>query len=163
MAVDKFKDECGLLDFRDPEAVTTCKDMADKIWADYLSLNSPNEVSLPSEDRNATMDRMKTPAEYRAKLFDVALQDAVKTLQKDTLGRFLKSSQYSDMTKKVLTVHDMMTRKAFEADGAYTIDIPVKSTLTDEKIMSTKDYTLEEILDDKILFSEMLEYLEKST
>ncbi|KAF1326742.1 hypothetical protein FI667_g8206, partial [Globisporangium splendens] len=31
MAVDKFKDECALLDFRDPESVTTCKEMADRI------------------------------------------------------------------------------------------------------------------------------------
>jgi hypothetical protein len=163
MAVDKFKDECGLLDFRDSEAVATCKEMADRIWADYLSLNAPNEVSMPSEDRNETMERMKKPAEYRAKLFDVALQDAVKTLQKDTLARFLKSPQYTEMSQKVVKVFDMMKSKAFEADGAYTVDVPAKSTLSDDKIANAKEYPLDEILGDKILFTEMLDYLEKST
>ncbi|KAJ0404618.1 hypothetical protein ATCC90586_001187 [Pythium insidiosum] len=161
MAVDKFKDECGLLDFRDPEAVTTCKEMADKIWADYLSLNSPNEVSLPSEDRNETMERMKKPAEYRSKLFDVALQDAVKTLQKDTLGRFLKSPQYTEMQNKVLAVHEMIKAKAFDNEGSYHIDVPLKTSLADDKIASTKEFPLDEILNDKILFTEMLDYLEK--
>lgn len=162
MAVDKFKDECALLDFRDPESVTTCKDMADRIWQDYLSLNSPNEVSLPSEDREQTMERMKKPGEYRGKLFDVAMQDAIKTLQKDTLMRFLKSPQYTEMSAKVTSVHELMVKKAFEVDGAYQIDMPAKTSLTDDKITSTKEFTLDDILNDKILFGEMLEYLEKS-
>lgn len=162
MAVDKFKDECGLLDFRDPEAVGTCKEMADKIWADYLSLNSPNEVSLPSEDRETTMERMKKPAEFRAKLFDVAMQDAIKTLQKDTLMRFLKSQQYTEMAAKVTSVHELMVKKALEADGAYHVDVPAKTALTDDKAANSKEFSLDDILDDKILFTEMLEYLEKS-
>lgn len=162
MAVDKFKDECALLDFRDSESVTTCKEMADRIWQDYLSLNSPNEVSLPSQDREQTMERMKTPGEFRGKLFDVALQDAIKTLQKDTLMRFLTSSQYNEMSAKVTAVHGLMVKKAFEVDGAYQIDLPSHTTLTDDKIAGTKEFSLDNILDDKILFSEMLEYLEKS-
>lgn len=162
MAVDKFKDECALLDFRDPESVTTCKEMADRIWQDYLSLNSPNEVSLPSEDREQTMERMKKPGEFRGKLFDVAMQDAIKTLQKDTLMRFLKSSQYNEMSVKVTAVHELMVKKAFEVDGAYQIDMPAKTQLTDERITSTKEFSLDDILNDKILFGEMLEYLEKS-
>lgn len=162
MAVDKFKDECALLDFRDPESVTTCKEMADRIWQDYLSLNSPNEVSLPSEDREQTMERMKKPGEFRGKLFDVAMQDAIKTLQKDTLMRFLKSSQYNEMSAKVTAVHELMVKKAFEIDGAYQIDMPSKTHLTDERVTSTKEFSLDDILNDKILFGEMLEYLEKS-
>uniref|UniRef100_K3X4P2 RGS domain-containing protein n=1 Tax=Globisporangium ultimum (strain ATCC 200006 / CBS 805.95 / DAOM BR144) TaxID=431595 RepID=K3X4P2_GLOUD len=161
MAVDKFKDECALLDFRDPESVTTCKEMADRIWQDYLSLNSPNEVSLPSQDREQTMERMKKPGEFRGKLFDVAMQDAIKTLQKDTLQRFLNSPQYNEMSAKVTQVHDLMVKKALEVDGAYQIDMPTKTTLTDDKIASTKEFSLDDILNDKILFSEMLEYLEK--
>lgn len=162
MAVDKFKDECALLDFRDPESVTTCKEMADRIWQDFLSLNSPNEVSLPSEDRDETMERMKKPGEFRGKLFDVAMQDAIKTLQKDTLLRFLKSPQYSEMSAKVTAVHGLMEKKAFEVDGSYQIEMPAKTSLTDDKIASTKEFSLDEILGDKILFGEMLEYLEKS-
>lgn len=162
MAVDKFKDECALLDFRDPESVTTCKEMADRIWQDYLSLNSPNEVSLPSEDREQTMERMKKPGEFRGKLFDVAMQDAIKTLQKDTLMRFLKSSQYNEMSAKVTAVYELMVKKAFEVDGAYQIEMPTKTQLTDERITSTKEFSLDDILNDKILFGEMLEYLEKS-
>lgn len=162
MAVDKFKDECALLDFRDSESVTTCKEMADRIWQDYLSLNSPNEVSLPSEDRDETMERMKKPGEFRGKLFDVAMQDAIKTLQKDTLLRFLKSPQYNEMSAKVTAVYDLMVKKAFEVDGSYQIEMPAKTNLTDEKIASTKEFSLDDILNDKILFSEMLEYLEKS-
>lgn len=160
MAVDKYKDECGLLDFRDPESVHTCKEMADMIWADYLSLNSPNEVSLPSEDREVTMERMKNPAEYKGKLFDVATQDAIKTLHRDTLNRFLKSPQYTEMEAKIRQVHQIMSTKAFDVDGAYEIDMPTTVKLTDDRVNS-KDFKLDEILGDKILFKEMLDYLEK--
>lgn len=160
MAVDKFKDECSLLDFRDPESVTTCKEMADQIWADYLSLNSPNEVSLPSEDRAETMERMKKPGEFRAKLFDVAIQDAIKTLQKDTLMRFLKSPQYNEMAAKVTAVHQLLAKRALEADGVYQIDMPTRTMLTEDKVQ--REFSLDDILNDKIHFTEMLEYLEKS-
>lgn len=161
MAVDKFKDECGLLDFRDPESVTTCKEMADQIWADFLSLNSPNEVSLPSEDRAETMERMKAPGEHRGKLFDVAIQDAIKTLQRDTLMRFLKSPQYIEMAAKVTQVSELLAKKALEADGAYQVDAPARTTLVEDKL--AKEFSLDDILNDKILFTEMLDYLEKRT
>lgn len=160
MAVDKFKDECGLLDFRDPESVQSCKEMADQIWADFLSLNSPNEVSLPSDDRNQTQERMKRPGEYRGKLFDVALQDAIKTLQKDTLMRFLKAQQYTEMASKVTAVHNSIVKKELDSDNSYQIDFPTVTTLTDEKI-AKGNYSLDEILDDKILFREMLDFLGK--
>ncbi|GMF26591.1 unnamed protein product [Phytophthora lilii] len=160
MAVDKFKDECGLLDFRDPESVQSCKEMADQIWADYLSLNSPNEVSLPSDDREQTKERMKRPGEFRGKLFDVAMQDAIKTLQKDTLMRFLKAQQYTEMAAKVSAVHEMIA-KVFDSDNSYQIDMPTETTLTDERI-AKGNFSLDDILGDKILFREMLDYLEKS-
>jgi hypothetical protein len=161
MAVDKFKDECGLLDFRDPESVQSCKEMADQIWADYLSLNSPNEVSLPSDDREHTKERMKRPGEFRGKLFDVAMQDAIKTLQKDTLMRFLKAQQYTEMAAKVTAVHEMIVKKVFDSDSSYLIDMPTQTTLTDDKI-ARGNFSLDDILGDKILFREMLDYLEKS-
>ncbi|KAF1326741.1 G protein signaling regulator, partial [Globisporangium splendens] len=107
------------------------------------------------------MERMKNPGEFRGKLFDVAMQDAIKTLQKDMLPRFLNSPQYNEMSAKVTQVHDLMVKKAFEVDGAYQIDMPAKTTLTDDKIAGTKEFSLDDILNDKILFSEMLEYLEK--
>ncbi|KAG1687010.1 hypothetical protein DVH05_005750 [Phytophthora capsici] len=160
MAVDKFKDECGLLDFRDPESVQSCKEMADQIWADFLSLNSPNEVSLPSDDREQTQERMKRPGEFRAKLFDVAMQDAIKTLQKDTLMRFLKAPQYTEMATKVSAVHEMIVKKVFDSDSSYQVDLPTVTTLTDEKI-AKGNFSLDDILGDKILFREMLDYLEK--
>ncbi|KAF1795842.1 RGS domain [Phytophthora cactorum] len=161
MAVDKFKDECGLLDFRDPESVQSCKEMADQIWADFLSLNSPNEVSLPSDDREQTQERMKRPGEYRSKLFDVAMQDAIKTLQKDTLMRFLKAQQYNEMASKVEAVHELIVKKVLDSDNSYQIDMPTVTTLTDEKI-AKGNFSLDEILGDKILFREMLDYLEKT-
>ncbi|CEG35162.1 regulator of g-protein signaling 6-like isoform x1 [Plasmopara halstedii] len=160
MAVDKFKDECGLLDFRDPESVQSCKEMADQIWADFLSLNSPNEVSLPSDDREQTQERMNRPGEYRGKLFDVAMQDAIKTLQKDTLMRFLKAQQYTEMASKVLAVHELIVKKVLDSDNSYQIDLPKVTTLTDEKI-AKGNFSLDEILDDKILFREMLDFLGK--
>ncbi|KAG2529951.1 hypothetical protein JM18_002493 [Phytophthora kernoviae] len=155
-----FKDECGLLDFRDPESVQSCKEMADQIWADFLSLNSPNEVSLPSDDREQTKERMKRPGEFRAKLFDVAMQDAIKTLQKDTLMRFLKAPQYTEMADKVTAVHEMIVKKQLDSDSSYQIEMPTVTTLTDEKI-AKGNFSLDDILGDKILFREMLDYLEK--
>ncbi|KAF1795829.1 RGS domain [Phytophthora cactorum] len=137
MAVDKFKDECGLLDFRDPES-----------------------VSLPSDDREQTQERMKRPGEYRSKLFDVAMQDAIKTLQKDTLMRFLKAQQYNEMATKVEAVHELIVKKVLDSDNSYQIDMPTVTTLTDEKI-AKGNFSLDEILGDKILFREMLDYLEK--
>nr|CCA15124.1 cleavage induced hypothetical protein [Albugo laibachii Nc14] len=137
----------------------TCKNLADRIWADFLSTNSPCEVSLPSEDRLITMERLKFPGVYRQNLFEVAVKDAVKTLQKDTLGRFLKSPQFTDMETIFRAVLERMNTGAVE-DTAFDSDLPTKIALTEARINLSSEYTLDEILDDKILFREMLEYLE---
>jgi hypothetical protein len=179
MAVDKYKDDCAVLDLKDPFGIATCKELADKIWADFISLNSPNEVSLPSEDREETERRMKKPEVYGVNLFDVALKDALKTLQKDTLQRFLKSPQYTEMVNKLRSILQAETlREAQTTMGKtainqtapssssmkYEIDFPKKTNLTEEKIdsLNPKDLTLDEILNDRILFTEMLNYLERS-
>ncbi|KAL0590293.1 hypothetical protein ABG067_001540 [Albugo candida] len=159
MAVDKFKDQCAILDFRDPEAAVTCKNLAETIWAEFLSTNSPSEVSLPSEDRLITMERLKFPGVYRQNLFEVAVKDAVKTLQKDTLGRFLKSPQFKDMESVFRAALEKMSTDTLE-DAAFDNDLPTKIVLTEERINSSSEYSLDEILNDKILFQEMLEYLE---
>ncbi|RLN31740.1 hypothetical protein BBJ28_00026345, partial [Nothophytophthora sp. Chile5] len=57
--------------------------------------------------------------------------------------------------------HDLIVRKALEADGAYQIDMPTRTALTDDKISKGGDFSLDDILGDKILFREMLDYLEK--
>ncbi|KAF4028777.1 Regulator of G protein signaling domain-containing protein [Phytophthora infestans] len=77
-----------------------------------------------------------------------------------TLMRFLKAQQYTEMATKVSSVHEMIVKKVLDSDNSYQIDMPTATTLTDEKI-AKGNFSLDEILGDKILFREMLDYLEK--
>ncbi|OQS05142.1 cleavage induced hypothetical protein [Thraustotheca clavata] len=152
MAVDKYKDRCELLDFNDEEDVKKCGAMAATIWKDYLSRNSPNEVSLPSEDRQITIERMDKITKFRGKLFDVAIQDAMKTLQKDTLNRFIKSVQFSELITRLSE-----TPESFEE---YVLN-PPSETLIKIATIDTAEFTIDEILSDNYLFAEMHHYLQK--
>jgi len=158
MAIDKYRDDCSLLDLKEPAGIRSCKEMADKIWADFLSCNSPNEVSVPYADREETERRMKSPESYGPKLFDVAIQDAMKTLQKDIVTRFVKAPQYTEMLNKLKSVVEDTTTNA---SNQYEIELPMKSFLTEERINGSKEFSLEEILNDRVLYLEMSNYLSK--
>ncbi|ETW06542.1 hypothetical protein H310_02769 [Aphanomyces invadans] len=152
MAVDRYKDKCELLDFNDEEDVKTCGAMAATIWKDFLSRNSPNEVSLPSEDRQVTIERMDKITKYKGKLFDVAIQDAMKTLQKDIMNRFIKSSQFSELVSRL--------SEATEAYDPFELVAPPNVTTTAATI-ETVEITLDSILGDSVLFDELHTYLNK--
>ncbi|KAG9399124.1 hypothetical protein AC1031_012081 [Aphanomyces cochlioides] len=152
MAVDRYKDRCDLLDFNDEEDVKTCGAMAATIWKDFLSRNSPNEVSLPSEDRQITIERMDKITKYKGKLFEVAIQDAMKTLQKDIMNRFIKSAQFSELVSRLSESQDAYD--PFEL-------VPPPQVITTAATIESADITLEDILGDTVLFEEMHTYLNK--
>ncbi|EQC39123.1 hypothetical protein SDRG_03331 [Saprolegnia diclina VS20] len=152
MAVDKYKDRCELLNFDDEEDVKKCGAMAATIWKDFLSRNSPNEVSLPSEDRQITIERMDKITKFKGKLFDVAIQDAMKTLQKDTLNRFIKSVQFSELITRL--------SEAPESFEEYVLTPPT-DILIKVATIDSAEYTIDEILADMYLFPEMHAYLQK--
>ncbi|KAF0682448.1 Aste57867_25400 [Aphanomyces stellatus] len=152
MAVDRYKDKCELLDFNDEEDVKTCGAMAATIWKDFLSRNSPNEVSLPSEDRQITIERMDKITKFKGKLFDVAIQDAMKTLQKDIMNRFIKSSQFSELVSRLSETPDSYDPFVL---------VPPPAVTTTAATIEGADITLDDILGDTVLFEEMNTYLNK--
>ncbi|KAF0757957.1 hypothetical protein AaE_004097 [Aphanomyces astaci] len=154
VAVDRYKDRCEVLDFNDEEDVKTCGAMAATIWKDFLSRNSPNEVSLPSEDRQVTIERMDKITKFKGKLFDVAIQDAMKTLQRDIMNRFIKSSQFSELVSRL--------SEAADAFDPFEL-VPPSNITTSSTTIETAEITLDDILADAVLFEELHTYLNKST
>ncbi|RHY03174.1 hypothetical protein DYB36_013345 [Aphanomyces astaci] len=153
VAVDRYKDRCEVLDFNDEDDVKTCGAMAATIWKDFLSRNSPNEVSLPSEDRQVTIERMDKITKFKGKLFDVAIQDAMKTLQRDIMNRFIKSSQFSELVSRL--------SEAADAFDPFEL-VPPSNITTSSTTIETAEITLDDILADAVLFEELHTYLNKT-
>lgn len=123
------------------------------IWEEFLSQNSSTEVSLPSQDRKATIDRMEKVKEFKDQVFEVALQDPMKTLRKDIKPRFLNSKQfteYQNREKEALSEKDVKVKK------------PVASLLDFDFPDNKDSFTIEEIVNDKHLYVAMVSFLEKS-
>ena len=72
------------------------------IWDEYFSPTAASEICISAKMRARTVFRLKHLHVYGKSVFDEAMADPLKTVNKDVLPRFLVSGYY----------HDLMTRLA---------------------------------------------------
>ena len=126
--------------------------MVATIWQKFLCQNSDTEVSLPSNDREATIERMENLDDFRNKVFEVALNDPIKTMRKDIGPRFIASTLFAELIQREEQNGNSKSLVAIE---------PPKSTIVDLDFDDGKTFTITEFVSDKYLYAAIKEQLDK--
>ena len=127
--------------------------MVATIWQKFLCQNSDTEVSLPSQDRAATIERMENLDDFRNKVFDVALKDPIKTMRKDIGPRFTSSKLFTELIQR---------EEQYGSNDSLEAVLPPKSTILDFDFPDNRNsFTITEFVCDKYLYAAIKEYLDK--
>lgn len=179
IAVDRFKDKysdpkvwCSSFsdvdvqvskqpeDFENwPSATVTQEAMetsANDIVDAYLSESAAQQVMLPHVVKTRTEKRLRHLPAYGTTVFDECLIDPIKTMRRDIMPRFIRSPLYQEM----LTVKD------YQADNRELVTPHPPSSIIDylsfEDFQGSRTFSLNEIVNDKYLYSVMLKFLQRT-
>lgn len=135
-----------------PDDIRKLGQEATLIWMKYLSQNSSTEVSLPSDDRRETINRLGKLEKLREKVFDHALRDPIKTMHNDIRSRFLQSDHFEEYCKREhQNIYDPTPVIKPPTETILDFDFP------DNR--SESDFTLTEIACDKYLYTAIRDFL----
>jgi hypothetical protein len=74
------------------------------IWDEYFSPTAASEICISAMMRARTVFRLRHLHEYGRSVFDEAMGDPLKTVNKDVLPRFLVSGYYHDLQKRLASI-----------------------------------------------------------
>eukprot|EP01041_Mallomonas_annulata_P010736 gene10736-22430_t len=126
------------------------------IWDQFLSNDSSTQICLSLECLRRTQFRINNLHAYGTEVFGEALIDPIKTINRDILPRFMKSTIYRNLNVRLAHVDPLPLAATLE------VAAPANSFLDDDAFMANADshsYTLDEILNDKYLYEAFLDYL----
>lgn len=129
------------------------------IWDNFLSNDATNQICMPSQVAENTKRRIQYLDLYGPEVYTEALMDPIKTINKDVLPRFLASPLYADMK---LRLSSLMQRS--NSTTKLVVPPPDKMVLLEKKteVFNEKRlFSLQEILDNKVLYVQFLTHLEK--
>lgn len=161
-ADDEFEN-IDLAACRFPEGATVDQaamvDMMRSIWFEYLDDNAPQQVTCQHRHLKKTSNRMQKVGAYGTIIFDEAVVDSLKAVEKDIKPRFLKSTHYEELLQQYAQLHDPLPLSCKN-------DVPLpSSTLLDytnfDELTADRKFELHEIINDRHLCGVMREYLDK--
>lgn len=131
-----------------------------KIWDTFLAKDAKYWICIPSSALMNTMRRIKLLHIYGKEVFMEALKDPIKTIEKDIYPRFLVSDEYKLMMSCLKNFAEpspaasnlKLSKPAFIILQRYQL-IEIEKNLI--------KFTLQDLIDDQILYGEFLKYLEK--
>mmetsp|Transcript_9757 Transcript_9757/g.16107 ORF Transcript_9757/g.16107 Transcript_9757/m.16107 type:complete len:538 (+) Transcript_9757:247-1860(+) len=129
------------------------------IWRSYLDDAAEEQICLPALVLVNTVQRMKLVHIYGPQVFLQAMIDPIKTIRKDIAMRFQSSTQFTTYLarcKELLVPSCAVTIHVPNPTGSVT-QIYTKTQLQDPNLK----FELDEILEDKILYSRFLKYLNR--
>lgn len=135
------------------------QELTNSIWDRFMADHSPTQICIPSKVVCNTLFRMQRMDLYGPEIFGEALLDPIKTLQRDTLPRFLNSPLCADMVCQMDSLRSLPPAHMLSVPGPPTSIVSQcpADTLNDKRL-----FTLEEILTDKTLYADFLSYLTRA-
>jgi hypothetical protein len=131
------------------------------IWDTFLAGTKESKywICIPSTALLNTMRRIKMIHIYGKEIFMEALIDPIKTIERDIYPRFLLSSEYELLVSSLKTLDNVASAVNLKLSKPPFIILQRYQLKEIEK--NVIKYTLNDLLDDQILYSEFLKYLEK--
>ena len=131
-----------------------------KIWNDYLSKNSSEQICMPAKVLNNTLRRLQFLHLYGPSVFDETLIDPKKTLKTDMMPRFIVSPCFKRMQKRLDSLFPLPPASDLK------LNVPPNRSVinledNDLTMALLKEISLETVLQDQLLYKEFLRYLKK--
>jgi len=129
-----------------------------RIWDTFLVKDATYWICIPSTAFMNTMRRIKMIHIYGKEVFMEALIDPIKTIEKDIYPRFLLSDDYRlllsciHVTDKPCATNLKLSKPPFIILQRYQLKEIEKNLIK---------FNLNDLIDDQILYTEFLKYLEK--
>ena len=132
------------------------KEQAKSIWNKFLSSSSQNQICMPARVLSNTIYRLHHLHLYGPKVFDETLIDPFKTLSTTVVPRFLVSTYFQNMSKRLEKLFPLPTKDQLQ------IRPPSKGTgKWDEAsvtIENLREVTQYDLFHDGTLYEEFLKY-----
>ena len=136
----------------------TIEKMVRSIWDEFLSDDAVTQICMPAKVAENTKRRMLLLDLYGPDVFAEALLDPLKTINRDVLPRFLASPEKVEMDKRI----EVLIKKVSDVSNI-RIPVPNDNPLlkTKEQYTEERNFTLKEVINNRILYNEFLVYLQK--
>eukprot|EP01031_Cornospumella_fuschlensis_P035273 gene35273-42738_t len=131
----------------------------DYIWSQFLAEDAPFWICIPSRVLVNTIKRLRNVHIYGREVFAECLVDPVTTIKKDILPRFLVSEDCRNM-KALLAALDPLPCANMLKLSRPTHIIYTRYSLA-ELEQNKVQFTLDDLCDDRILYTEFMRYLEQ--
>mmetsp|Transcript_34449 Transcript_34449/g.108505 ORF Transcript_34449/g.108505 Transcript_34449/m.108505 type:complete len:262 (+) Transcript_34449:925-1710(+) len=130
------------------------------IVEEYLADSAAQQVMLPHVVNERTQQRIQRIAFYGPLVFDECLADPMRTLERDIMPRFVRSELFDESK----TMYSYIFRTV---PNSRELDTPpptgtILDFLSHREVQEKTNYTLQDIVNDRYLFSIMRTYLAKS-
>lgn len=130
------------------------------IWDTFMHQESKYWICLPYNLFISTLDKMCSIHIYGPNVFNDALLDPAKTIQKDIYPRFLYSQEFKLMKKYIEIIKTIPLARDFKyVPPRYAIVFKRYSLNALQR--NDVRYTLRDLIDDTILFPEFMKYLQQ--
>jgi hypothetical protein len=131
-----------------------------KIWDRFLRKDAPYWICIPYSALLNTMRRIKYLHIYGSEVFMEALKDPIKTIEKDIYPRFILSEEYRLMLNcmRIFNEESPNPRSLKLSKPPFVILQRYQLIEIEKNVIK---FTLQDLLEDQILYTEFLKYLEK--
>eukprot|EP01039_Chlorochromonas_danica_P000004 gene4-4_t len=139
--------------------LVTVRSSVEFIWSEYLAENAPYWICIPLKILVNTVKRLKLIHVYGREVFSEALLDPVKTIQRDIQPRFLASEDYRNLRQLLNSLDPLPCAQSLKLPKPPHVIYSRYDMRTLES--GEARFTMDDLIDDRILFPEFLKYLEQ--
>lgn len=135
----------------------TVRERIDKIHALYIHADADSQICLPYDVLQRTERRIQLVHLYGPETFEESLKDPIKTMKRDILPRFLRSSFFTEMMSRLHSVETLPPATELEfPEPPNTLQFA-----SIDEVPSSRKFHLSEIVENRYLYQKFLLYLQK--
>lgn len=136
---------------------SSVRESVGRIHSLFIHASADSQICLPSDVLERTERRIALVNLYGPETFEESLIDPIKTMKRDILPRFLRSTFYLDMMRRLRSVEVLPTAADLE------LPIPPNSLTfqSAEEIPADRRFKLQEIVENRHLYGKFLSYLQQ--
>jgi hypothetical protein len=133
------------------------KECIDRIHALFIHSDADSQICLPSDVLERTERRIERVNLYGPETFEESLIDPIKTMKRDILPRFLRSTFALDMRARLKSVEVLPSASELE------LPVPPDSLTfqSAEEIPVSRRFHLKELVENRFLYGKFLSYLQQ--
>ena len=130
------------------------------IWNTYISSQATNQICVPAKILSNTIKRLELLNIYGNEVFSETMVDPIKTIRRDIIPRYLTSDIHSNAIARISDINNFSTSiNVLPPDDNPIVDKLLSSVHINDIKESLKSVTLNELLNDRLIYLELLKYL----